>query len=79
MTTVFIGGSRAISRLNNIIREKLDGLINRQCLIFVGDANGADKAVQQHLLSRGYRHVLVYCMNHCRNNIGDWRPSMSRP
>lgn len=72
MTTVFIGGSRAISRLNNIIREKLDGLINRQCLIFVGDANGADKAVQQHLASRGYRHVLVYCMDHCRNNLGNW-------
>jgi len=72
MTTVFIGGSRAVSRLNSIIREKLDDLINRKCMIFVGDANGADKAVQQHLASRSYEHVLVYCMDRCRNNLGKW-------
>jgi hypothetical protein len=72
MTTVFIGGSRTVSRLNSIIRAKLDDLINRQCMIFVGDANGADKAVQTHLASRGYEHVLVHCMEHCRNNLGRW-------
>jgi hypothetical protein len=72
MTTVFIGGSRAVSRLNGIIRSKLDDLIARQCMIFVGDANGADKAVQQYLANHGYEHVLVYCMDHCRNNLGAW-------
>jgi hypothetical protein len=72
MIGVFIGGSRAVSRLNSIIRDKLDDLINRQCMIFVGDANGADKAVQQHFASRGYEHVMVYCMEHCRNNLGNW-------
>lgn len=72
MTTVFIGGSRAVSRLNAIIRTKLDDLITRQCMIFVGDANGADKAVQQYLASCGYQHVLVYCMDRCRNNLGKW-------
>jgi len=72
MTSVFIGGSRAVSRLSSIIRDKLDDLINRQCMIFVGDANGADKAVQQHFASRGYEHVTVYCMEHCRNNLGNW-------
>jgi len=56
---VFIGGSRAVSRLNSIIRDKLGGLIRRQRMIFVGDANGVDKAVQQHLASRGYEHVTV--------------------
>jgi hypothetical protein len=72
MTSVFIGGSRAVSRLNKIIRDKLDDLISRRCVIFVGDANGADKAVQQHFASRGYEYVSVYCMEHCRNNLGNW-------
>ena len=72
MTTVFIGGSRAVSRLNSVIWTKLDDLINRRCTIFVGDANGADKAVQQHFANRGYEHVVVYCMEHCRNNLGNW-------
>jgi adenine-specific DNA-methyltransferase len=38
----------------------------------VGDANGADKAVQQHFAKRGYENVLVYCMTECRNNLGNW-------
>ena len=63
---------RAVSRLNETILSKLDELIGRQCLIFVGDANGADKAVQQHFARRGYEHVLVYCMDECRNNVGNW-------
>jgi adenine-specific DNA-methyltransferase len=72
MTSVFIGGSRAVARLNTTILSKLDELIDRECLIVVGDANGADKAVQQHFAYRGYKHVLVYCMDACRNNIGHW-------
>jgi len=72
MTIVFIGGSRAVSRLPSIVRDKLDDLIKRNCTILVGDANGADKAVQQHFAQRGYAHVIVYCMDHCRNNMGGW-------
>jgi hypothetical protein len=72
MTTVFIGGSRAVSRLNATIRERLDDLIQRRCLIFIGDANGADKAVQQHFADRNYRNVTIFCMGTCRNNVGNW-------
>jgi hypothetical protein len=72
MTTVFIGGSRAVSRLNDLIRAKLDDLMKRNCTVFIGDANGADKAVQQHLAAGGYRHVVVFCMHECRNNLGGW-------
>ena len=72
MTSVFIGGSRAVARLNSTIVGKLDELISRECQIMVGDANGADKAVQQHFAERGYEHVLVYCMDECRNNLGNW-------
>jgi hypothetical protein len=72
MTSVFIGGSRTASRLNAAVRAKLDELVNRGCTILVGDANGADKAVQQHLANRGYRNVVVYCVDHCRNNLVGW-------
>ena len=54
------------------MRERLDSFIQRGDTILVGDANGADKAVQRHFASRGYRNVLVYCTEHCRNNIGEW-------
>ena len=37
---VFIGGSRAVSKLNAVIRMRLDHLIKRGCTIFIGDANG---------------------------------------
>jgi hypothetical protein len=39
VTSVFIGGSRAISKLNDVIREQLDNLITKKCAIFIGDAN----------------------------------------
>jgi hypothetical protein len=73
MTTVFIGGSRAVARLNPMVREKLDDLMRRGCRILIGDANGADKAVQQHYAERGYRNLVVYCMDRCRNNVGAGR------
>jgi hypothetical protein len=69
---VFIGGSRTVSRLNDVIRERLDDLMRRGCRIFIGDANGADKAVQAYLAERNYQDVVVFCMEQCRNNIGSW-------
>lgn len=73
MTSVFIGGSRAISKLNKVIREQLDHFIAKQCTILIGDANGADKAVQQHFAEKHYPNVIVFCMEHCRNNVGGWQ------
>ncbi len=69
---VFIGGSRAVAKLNPAVRDRLDDLIRRNCTILIGDANGADKAVQQHLAARGYSNVVVFCMEECRNNAGNW-------
>lgn len=73
MTTVFIGGSRAISKLNDIIRHQLDNLIEKQCGILIGDANGADRAVQKYLHEQHYPNVIVFCMDRCRNNVGKWQ------
>ena len=73
MTTVFIGGSRSIARLNDIIRSRANNIMRQRFAIVIGDANGADKAVQSYLAEKAYRNVIVYCMgNHCRNNVGSW-------
>ena len=73
MTKVFIGGSRRVSRLDRKVRARIDRMIE-QCLpVVVGDANGADKAVQQYLHGHGYQTVEVFCMaGSCRNNVGGW-------
>jgi len=69
---VFIGGSRAVSKLNASLRGRLDDFVQRGDTILIGDANGADKAVQQYLADCDYRNVIVFCMQECRNNIGAW-------
>jgi len=73
MTTVFIAGSRAISRLSEDVKHRIDTMIAKDFTILVGDANGADKAVQRYLAEKQFRNVIVHCMTgNCRNNIGGW-------
>jgi hypothetical protein len=73
MSVVFIGGSRRLSRLNAMVRGRLDNIIARQHAVLIGDANGSDRAVQAYLAERGYGSVTVYCTNgDCRNNVGQW-------
>jgi hypothetical protein len=69
---IFIGGSRAISKLTGEIRARLDDFIQRGDSILIGDANGADKAVQEYFAELRYPNVEVFCMEECRNNIGSW-------
>lgn len=70
---VFVAGSRHISRLPAEVRSRLDTMIEKSLQILVGDANGADKAIQRHLAEKSYPNVLVHCMkDHCRNNLGHW-------
>jgi adenine-specific DNA-methyltransferase len=74
MNTVFIGGSRHVSRLPAIAKERLNNVIENDFPVLVGDANGADKAVQKHLLDAKYDQVTVFCSGDtCRNNLGNWR------
>lgn len=73
MSTVFIGGSRRLGRLNDVIRERLDNIVQRRHRVVVGDANGGDRAVQAFLSEKKHEDVVVYCMEgKCRNNIGGW-------
>lgn len=73
MTSVFIGGSRRLSRVNPELARRLDNIMQKQLCVLIGDANGFDRAAQAYLAEHGYRSVRVYCTNgQCRNNIGDW-------
>jgi hypothetical protein len=73
MTKVFIGGSRKISRLNADVNRRIDRICDSELQVIVGDANGADKAVQGYLKSKNYNLVEVFCAgNACRNNVGRW-------
>ena len=70
---VFVAGSRQISRLPAEVGSRLDTMIEKGFQVLVGDANGADKAIQRYLADRSYPNVLVHCMkDHCRNNVGNW-------
>lgn len=72
-STIFVAGSRQISRLPAEVKTRLDTMIEKGFQILVGDANGADKAVQQYFAEKAYPNVLVHCMkDHCRNNVGNW-------
>ena len=72
-STVFVAGSRQISRLPAEVKTRLDTMVEKGFQILVGDANGADKAVQRYLADKSYPNVLVHCMkDHCRNNGGTW-------
>jgi hypothetical protein len=72
MHEVFVAGSRALSRLNSEIRKRLDNIVRQKFTILIGDANGADKAVQTYLAQLQYTNVVVYCMGTFRNNVGHW-------
>src|ERR1035438_3047697 len=73
MSIVFIGGSRHISRLPTAVKERLNNVMKSGHDVLVGDANGADKAVQKYLFESGYERVTVFCSGeHHRNNLGQW-------
>ena len=71
--TVFIGGSRKIFNLNQEVISRIKNILDKNGMILVGDANGADKIVQKYLMEIGYKNVIVFCAGEeCRNNLGNW-------
>ena len=77
MTNVFLGGSRRISRLNPKIRQRIDNVLSNGFAVLIGDAHGADKAIQEYLAQKGYQNVTVFCSGkECRNNLGNWKTEL---
>jgi hypothetical protein len=55
------------------VQERLTNVVQVGAQVIVGDANGADKAVQKFLSEHEYRRVTVFCSGEeCRNNMGRW-------
>ncbi|HGM5039171.1 TPA: hypothetical protein ACKPZ9_000723 [Stenotrophomonas maltophilia] len=74
MTVIFIAGSITIKRIDNLVKERILNMIDARHSIILGDAEGADKAVQSCLSELGYEHVTVYCSGDTpRNNLGHWQ------
>lgn len=70
---VFVGGPRAISSIDNNIVNRLKNIIKSNITILIGDANGIDKAIQQHLFEEKYTNVVIFASQGiARNNIGNW-------
>ena len=67
-----LSGSIKIKTLNNSVNERLENMIKNNLRVIVGDANGADIALQKYFDSHGYRNLVVYCVGAPRNNVSAW-------
>jgi hypothetical protein len=73
MNRVFLAGSRKLSRLPLPVLTRLQQIVGRGMEIVVGDANGADRALQAQLAAWNYAPVTVYHVGKApRNNVGGW-------
>ena|SRR5258708_6292018 len=73
MGSVFVAGSMNIKGLAPEIQARIDNMLSSHLAIVVGDADGADAAVQRYLAKVSARQVTVYCSGASpRNNIGNW-------
>jgi hypothetical protein len=72
-TTVFVAGSMHIKLLNARVKERIEKIVNSHFAIVVGDAEGADRSIQELLLELGATNATVYCSGAVpRNNVGNW-------
>jgi adenine-specific DNA-methyltransferase len=60
MASVFIGGSRSLRTLPDTFSRRLDSVAARGHHVVVGDADGADAAIQAHLRAAGHAAVTVF-------------------
>jgi hypothetical protein len=71
---VIVGGSRRLSRLSRDVQARLNVIVDQGMTVLVGDANGADRVIQEFFARKEYPKVEVYCMDgHPRNNVGGWK------
>lgn len=73
MATVFIAGSITIKHLDPKVKARIDNVVESDLAVVVGDADGADSAIQGYLAARCARNVTVFCSGtQPRNNVGAW-------
>lgn len=72
-TTIFIGGSKNIKKLDSNVLFRLAELVQGNYRIVIGDCSGVDTLVQQYLSDCGYTNVMIYVSGeNVRNNVGGW-------
>ncbi len=59
LTTVFIAGSIKIKHLDRKFKERIDKITASGFDVVVGDADGADTAIQTYLFEQGGSHTTV--------------------
>lgn len=70
---IFLSGSRKIEDLGPRLTERLDNIMAKGFDVLIGDAVGADRAIQIFLSNSGYRKVTVFCSgDRPRQNVGLW-------
>ena len=73
MHKVFISGSMGIKTLDENVQSRINNIIESGYQVIVGDASGVDSSIQEYLLSKNMKSVLVYCSGKSpRNNLGGW-------
>lgn len=79
MPTVFIAGSIKIKKLHPYFVDRIVNIVADKLDVIVGDANGADKAIQIELSRQIAENVTVYYTDdEPRNNIGNWKTNRVR-
>ena len=72
--TIFLGGSKIITRLDDRTKEDLIDYMNLGHNIVVGDCMGADFQMQKLFAENGYPFVTVYYSgDRPRFNLGNWK------
>lgn len=73
MHKVFISGSMQIKNLDKNVINRINNIIDSDCQVIVGDADGVDSSIQEYLKTKQSSSVVVYCSGEQpRNNIGHW-------
>lgn len=70
---VFLGGSISIKRFGVETSMLVEDFMSEQTDFLIGDADGADRELQEYLECSYYGLVTVYaCNGKARNNVGGW-------
>jgi hypothetical protein len=73
MQKIFISGSMGIKNLDKNVQNRMNNIVDSGYQVIVGDASGVDSSIQEYLLSKNMKYVLVYCSGDSpRNNLGHW-------
>jgi len=69
MKKVFISGSIEIKKLDNLVIESLNKIIENNLVVLVGDANGVDSLIQEFFARKNYFNVVVYTIFQTPRNL----------